>query len=61
MTIDFGFTGQIGGFDFGLVFVVLTILAVAVWLIGLVIDKNTAGKDKVGDTQKGALNWHKKL
>ena len=48
-----GQAAEIGGIGFGLVFVVLIILAVAVWLIGLVIDKLTADKDKTGDTQKG--------
>ena len=53
MTVDWGFARQVGGFGFGLVFVVLIILAVAVWLIGLVIKKFTAGEDKTIDTQKG--------
>ena len=48
-----GQAGQTAGFGIGLTFVVLIILAVAVWLIGLVTDKLTADKDKTGDTQKG--------
>jgi sodium pump decarboxylase gamma subunit len=44
MAIDWGFAGQIGGFGFGLVFVVLIILAVAVWIVGKIISKASAPK-----------------
>ena len=53
MTVDWGFAAQTGGFSFGLVFLVLIILAVVIWLIGLVINRFTADDDKTGDTQKG--------
>ena len=39
MGVDWGLAGQIGGFGFGLVFVVLTVLALAIWLMGLVLSK----------------------
>ena len=39
MEIDWGEAWQIGGIGFGLVFVVLAILAVAIWLIGLLLRK----------------------
>jgi Na+-transporting methylmalonyl-CoA/oxaloacetate decarboxylase gamma subunit len=39
MEINWGEAWQIGGIGFGLVFAVLAILAVAIWLIGLVIRK----------------------
>jgi Na+-transporting methylmalonyl-CoA/oxaloacetate decarboxylase gamma subunit len=39
MEINWTEAWQIGGIGFGLVFAVLAILAVAIWLIGLVIRK----------------------
>ncbi len=39
MEIDWAQAWQIGGIGFGLVFAVLAILAVAIWLIGLVLRK----------------------
>lgn len=39
MGIDWSLAGQIGGIGFGLVFVVLTVLALAIWLVGLVLSK----------------------
>jgi len=53
MGVDWGFAGQIGGFGFGLVFVVLIILALAIWLVGLILSKITAGKGEAGDKKKG--------
>ena len=47
MGVDWGLAGQIGGIGFGLVFVVLTVLALAIWLVGLVLRKIGSGK---GDT-----------
>ena len=52
MGIDWGFAGQIGGFGFGLVFVVLIILAIAVWLVGMVLKKISADKDKSKEVDK---------
>ncbi len=44
---------KIGGFGFGLVFAVLIILAVAIWLVGLVLSKIGASKDEAEDKKKG--------
>ncbi len=53
MAVDWGFAGQIGGFGFGLVFVVLIILAVAIRVVGLVISKVSSGKGKAEEEKKG--------
>ena len=53
MGVDWGFAGQIGGFGFGLVFVVLIILALAIWLTGLILSKITASKGEVSNKEKG--------
>ena len=49
MGVDWGLAGQIGGIGFGLVFVVLTVLALAIWLVGLVLSKIGSGKGEIGD------------
>ena len=54
MAVDWGFAGQIGGMGFGTVFAVLIILAVAIWLTGLVISKIGTSKDGTSDRKKGA-------
>jgi Na+-transporting methylmalonyl-CoA/oxaloacetate decarboxylase gamma subunit len=41
--------GQIGGIGFGLVFLVLIILAVAIWVVGLL----TRRAGQAGDKEKG--------
>ena len=46
MGVDWGFAGQIGGFGFGLVFVVLLILAAAIWVVGFVVHKASTGKSE---------------
>ncbi|MDI6814943.1 MAG: OadG family protein [Dehalococcoidales bacterium] len=53
MGVDWGFAGQIGGFGFGLVFAVLVILAIAIWLVGLVLSKISPGKTETSDRKKG--------
>jgi Na+-transporting methylmalonyl-CoA/oxaloacetate decarboxylase gamma subunit len=53
MGVDWGFAGQIGGFGFGLVFVVLIILALAIWLTGLILSRITAGKGEASNKEKG--------
>jgi len=53
MEVDWGFAGQIGGIGFGLVFAVLIILALAIWLTGLVLSKIGAGKTEAGSKKKG--------
>jgi Na+-transporting methylmalonyl-CoA/oxaloacetate decarboxylase gamma subunit len=52
--IDWAFAGKIGGVGFGMVFAVLVILAVVLWLTGLVFKKIEAGKKDAGDDKKGA-------
>ena len=46
MGVDWGFAGQVGGMGFGMVFFLLIILAIIVWLTGLVINKLSAEKNK---------------
>ena len=53
MAVDWGFAGQIGGVGFGLVFVVLIILAVVIWLVGLILSKIGAGKGEAEEKKKG--------
>ena len=53
MEVDWGFAGQIGGIGFGLVFAVLTILALTVWLVGLILNKISPGRGETGDKKKG--------
>jgi Na+-transporting methylmalonyl-CoA/oxaloacetate decarboxylase gamma subunit len=52
MTVDWGFAGQIGGIGFGLVFAVLIILALVIWLTGLVLGKIGTGKAEVNNKRK---------
>ncbi len=52
--IDWAFAGKIGGVGFGMVFAVLVILALVLWLAGLVFRKIDAGEEKTGDDKKGA-------
>jgi len=54
MTVDWGFAGQIGGMGFGMVFAVLIILAMTIWLVGLVVSKIGTGKDETNESKKGA-------
>ena len=54
MGVDWGFAGQIGGIGFGLVFVVLIILALAIWLVGLILSKISPSKGETSDKKKGA-------
>ena len=49
MGVDWSLAGQIGGIGFGLVFVVLTVLALAIWLVGLVLSKIGSGKGDTGN------------
>jgi Na+-transporting methylmalonyl-CoA/oxaloacetate decarboxylase gamma subunit len=49
MGVDWGLAGQIAGIGFGLVFVVLTVLALAIWLVGSVLSKIDSGKGETGD------------
>ena len=46
MEVDWGWALEIGGFGFGLVFGVLTLLALTMWLSGVVIRKMGIDKEK---------------
>ena len=52
MAVDWVFAGQIGGIGIGVVFVVLVILAVVVWLTGLVLNKYGARKTELVEKEK---------
>jgi len=54
MGIDWGFAGQVGVVGFGMVFALLIILAVVIWLTGLILNKVSTDKNKTDTTQKGA-------
>ena len=54
MGVDWAFAGQVGGVGFGMVFGLLIILAICIWLTGLVVNKTSAAKNKTDDTKKGA-------
>lgn len=53
MAVNWGFAGQIGGVSFGLVFAILIILALAIWIIGLIINKIGANKAEASDKKEG--------
>jgi Na+-transporting methylmalonyl-CoA/oxaloacetate decarboxylase gamma subunit len=53
MAVDWGFAGQVGGFGFGLVFVVLIILAAAIWVVGMLTRRAGAAKNKTEAQKKG--------
>jgi Na+-transporting methylmalonyl-CoA/oxaloacetate decarboxylase gamma subunit len=53
MGIDWGFAGQVGGVGFGMVFALLIILAVVIWLTGVVINKISIRKGETGDEKEG--------
>ncbi len=53
MPVDWGLAGQIGGIGFSLVFIVLIILAVAIWLVGIVLRKVSSDKGEAADKKKG--------
>ena len=44
---------QIGGVGFGMVFALLIILAIVVWLTGLVLGKIRVGKSETDGKKKG--------
>jgi len=44
---------QVGGIGFGTVFALLIILAVVIWLTGLVLGKISAGKSETDSKKKG--------
>lgn len=71
MGVDWGQAGMIGGLGFGLVFFVLSSLAVAMWFVGWAfrkfeniqskpsIAKETRIQKKKGPTKKGIIPEHK--
>ena len=52
MAVDWAQALQIGGIGFGLVFTVLIVLALAMWLTGLVLNKIGSGVDTPDTTDK---------
>jgi len=52
MAVDWGFAGQVGGIGFGLVFIVLIILAVTIWLVGVMLNKVNIRGAKTGDKKE---------
>jgi Na+-transporting methylmalonyl-CoA/oxaloacetate decarboxylase gamma subunit len=54
MAIDWSFAGQVGGMGFGMVFALLIILAIVIWLTGLILNKTTPKKHVTDEKQKGA-------
>jgi len=52
--VDWGFAGQVGGTGFGMVFVLLIILAAVIWLTGRLVNRTGSGNNKNDDNQKGA-------
>ncbi len=54
MGVDWDFAGLVGGVGFGMVFALLIILALAIRLTGLVVNKIGADKSKTDDARKGA-------
>ena len=52
MAVDWGFAGQIGGIGFSIVFAILILLAVVIWLVGLVLSKTGTSKSEPGDKEK---------
>ncbi len=53
MEIDWAQAWQVGGIGFGLVFVVLAILAVVTWLLSLVLNRNSSGSDEAETKKEG--------
>jgi len=54
MGVDWGQAGQVGGVGFGIVFLVLIALSIAMWITGLILKKVAPGKEAPGNTKKGA-------
>ena len=54
MTVDWAFAGQIGGVGFGMVFLLLIILAVVILLTGKLCNRSSNTEEKKDTNQKGA-------
>ena len=53
IAVDWGQAWQIGGVGFGVVFVILIILAIAIWIVGRVLNKISASKSETGEKKEG--------
>lgn len=53
MAVPWGQALQVGGVGFGMVFVLLIIIALMIWLTGLVLGKISLGKSEAGIKKKG--------
>ena len=53
MEVPWGEAAQIGGVGFGTVFALLIILAIIIWLTGLVLGKTSTGKGETDNQKKG--------
>ena len=53
MEVPWGEAAQIGGVGFGTVFALLIILAIIIWLTGLVFGKTSTGESKTVSQKKG--------
>ncbi len=59
MGVDWGFAGLIGSVGFGMVFALLIILALAIWLTGLVVNKIDADKSYFNVEGSKYLFWER--
>jgi len=53
IAVDWGEALQIGGIGFATVFGLLIILAVVIWLTGMVVGKTSTGKTETDDKKRG--------
>ena len=53
MGVPWGQAVQVGGVGFGMVFILLIILAIVIWLTGLVLNKISAAKSETSNEKKG--------
>ncbi len=51
--VDWGQAWQIGGVGFGVVFAILIILAIVIWLVGLVLSKISVSEGEIKDKKEG--------
>ena len=55
MGIDWGLAAQISGFGFVLVFAVLIMLALAIWLVGVIVGRVATSKAEGGKKENEEL------
>jgi Na+-transporting methylmalonyl-CoA/oxaloacetate decarboxylase gamma subunit len=53
MNVDWGFAAQVGGVGFGMVFVLLCLLAAIIWLTGVVVSRTVASESEEATSKKG--------